>query len=47
MYFIYTINSSKTYLDLINQKNYQSNFYIITDNPDYICALNDSKKLRK
>jgi glycerophosphoryl diester phosphodiesterase len=44
MYLIYTVNSSKSYLKLISNKKYKENMYIITDNPDYICALSDEKK---
>ena len=48
LYLIYTINSSKKYLNLLNNKNYKSNMYIITDHPDYICSLSeDKKRLRK
>ncbi|MBQ8891419.1 MAG: hypothetical protein IJ068_00970 [Bacilli bacterium] len=47
IYLIYTINSNQKYLNLINNNNYNNDMYIITDNPDYICALSDSKKLRK
>lgn len=46
LYFIYTINSKEKYLNVINNKNYHENMYIITDNPDYICGLHD-KILRK
>lgn len=47
LYFIYTINSKQKYLNLINNKNYSENMYVITDNPDYICAISEEKKLRK
>ena len=47
MYLVYTFNTNKKYFNLLNNKNYQSNMYIITDNPDYICALGNDKKLRK
>ena len=47
LYFVYTINSRKKYLDLINSKNYNDNIYIITDNPDYICGLENIKVLEK
>ena len=48
LYLIYTINSSKKYLNFLNNKNYKSNMYIITDHPDYICSLSeDKKRLRK
>ena len=47
LYLIYTINSNQKYLNLIGNKNYNSDMYIITDNPDYICALSENKKLRK
>ena len=46
IYLIYTINSLNKYLNLINNDNYRDNMYIITDNPDYICSL-ENKKLRK
>ena len=44
MYLIYTINSSKKYLKLLGNRKYNENMYIITDNPDYICALSEQKK---
>ena len=47
LYLIYTINSNLKYYNLINNKNYRNNMYIITDNPDYICALNENKMLRR
>lgn len=47
LYLIYTINSNLKYNNLLNNKNYRDNMYIITDNPDYICALSDNKLLRK
>ena len=47
MYFVYTINSSEKYFNLINNKNYNNNMYIITDNPDYICGLEKTKVLEK
>lgn len=47
MYFVYTINSSEKYFNLINSKNYNNNIYIITDNPDYICSLEKTKVLEK
>ena len=47
LYFVYTINSKEKYLDLINSKNYHDNIYIITDNPDYICGLENIKVLEK
>lgn len=47
MYFVYTINSSEKYFNLINSKNYNNNIYIITDNPDYICGLEKTKVLEK
>ena len=47
IYFIYTINSNLKYYNLLNNKNYRNNMYIITDNPDYICALSENKILRK
>ena len=47
LYFIYTINSNKKYYDLLNNKNYKNKMYIITDQPDYICALSENKILRK
>ena len=47
MYLVYTINSSLKYNNLINNKKYRDNMYIITDNPDYICSLSDNKVLRK
>ena len=47
MYLVYTINSVSKYLNLLKNKNYNNNIYIITDHPDYICALGDIKKLRK
>ncbi len=46
MYLIYTINSSKKYVKLLSNKKYNEDMYIITDNPDYICALSDQKKKR-
>lgn len=47
LYFIYTINSSSMYLNLLKNNNYRDNMYIITNNPDYICSLYENKKLRK
>lgn len=47
LYLVYTINSKEKYLDLINSKNYHDNIYIITDNPDYICGLENIKVLEK
>ena len=47
LYLVYTINSNKKYLNLLNYDYYQENMYIVTDNPDYICALSENKKLRK
>ena len=47
LYMIYTINSNQKYLNLLDSKKYKSSMYIITDNPDYICALGENKKLRK
>ena len=47
LYLIYTINSNLKYYNLLKNKNYKDNMYIITDNPDYICALNENKMLRK
>ena len=46
-YLIWTVNSSTRYLNLINNKKYRGNMYIITDHPDYICALGEAKRLRK
>ena len=46
-YLIWTVNSSARYINLINNKKYNSNMYIITDHPDYICALGEAKKLRR
>ena len=47
MYFLYTVNSSKKYFGLLNNPKYRDNMYIITDNPDYICALGEAKKLAR
>ena len=47
IYFIYTINNNLKYNNLLNNINYRDNMYIITDNPDYICALSENKILRK
>ena len=47
LYLIYTVNSSLKYYNLLKNKNYCNDMYIITDHPDYICALGESKKLRK
>ena len=47
IYFVYTINSSEKFNDLINNINYKQNVYIITDNPDYICGLEKVKVLEK
>lgn len=47
LYFVYTINSREKFLDLINSINYNNNIYIITDNPDYICGLENIKVLEK
>ena len=47
MYFLYTVNSSKKFFGLLNNPNYRDNMYIITDNPDYLCALGESKKLAR
>lgn len=47
MYLVYTINSSRQYEKLLENKNYSQNIYIITDNPDYICSLSEFKILRK
>jgi len=46
-YFIYTINSSDRYLKILGNENYRNNMYIISDNPDYICSLGNTKKIRK
>ena len=46
-YFIWTVNSSARYLNLINNKKYRGNMYIITDHPDYICALGEAKRLKQ
>lgn len=46
-YFVYTINSSKDFFELINSNNYRDDMYIITDHPDYICSLSYSKKIKK
>ena len=47
MYLVYTINSNQKYLNLLDSKNYNNDMYVITDNPDYICALGTKKKIRK
>ena len=47
IYLIYTINSNLKYYNLLKNKNYRNNMYIITDHPDYICALSENKILRK
>lgn len=46
-YLVYTINSSRKYLRLLENKKYNEDMYIITDNPDYICAISESKQLKK
>ena len=47
LYLVYTLNSNQKYFNLVNSNNYREDMYIITDNPDYICALSYYKKLRK
>ena len=47
VYLVYTINSNQKYFNLLESINYRENMYIVTDNPDYICSLSESKKLRK
>ena len=47
IYLVYTINSNQKYTNLLNSRNYNNDMYVITDNPDYICALGSNKKLRK
>lgn len=47
LYLVYTINSNQKYLNLLDNKNYNNNMYVITDNPDYICAISENKKLTK
>ena len=47
MYLVYTINSGDKYLKLKENINYHDNMYIVTNNPDYICAISEDKKLRK
>lgn len=47
LYLVYTINSNKNYSNLLKYDSYNKNMYIVTDNPDYICAISENKKLRK
>ena len=46
-YLIWTVNSSTRYINLINNKKYRSRMYIITDHPDYICALGEARRVRE
>ena len=45
-YLIWTINTSDLYLQLLHNSNYNDSMYIVTDHPDYMCALGSVKKLK-